>query len=76
MATTQVIRIPLSFLWPLLTCVLFTWLRVQHYLWAGGHFLLLVAALRYFIACVTFTTVSAWWYKGMLYARSVFRGGA
>ncbi|KAG9314641.1 P-loop containing nucleoside triphosphate hydrolase protein [Chiua virens] len=35
----------------------------QHYLWAGGHFLLLVAALRYFIACVTFTTVSAWWYK-------------
>jgi len=35
----------------------------QHYLWAGGHFLLLVAALRYFIACITLTTISAWWYK-------------
>ncbi|KAF8139954.1 hypothetical protein EV363DRAFT_1579403 [Boletus edulis] len=35
----------------------------QHYLWAGGHLLLLAAALRYFIASITFTTVSAWWYK-------------
>ncbi|KAF9229652.1 hypothetical protein BS17DRAFT_32470 [Gyrodon lividus] len=35
----------------------------QHYLWAGGHFLLLLAALRYFIASFTFTTISAWWYK-------------
>ncbi|KIJ07928.1 hypothetical protein PAXINDRAFT_173193 [Paxillus involutus ATCC 200175] len=35
----------------------------QHYLWAGGHFLLLLAALRYFIASVTFSTISAWWYK-------------
>ncbi|KNZ71462.1 UPF0121 membrane protein, partial [Termitomyces sp. J132] len=34
-----------------------------HYLWASGHFLLLVSALRYFIAWITFKSVSAWWYK-------------
>ncbi|KII93422.1 hypothetical protein PLICRDRAFT_131170 [Plicaturopsis crispa FD-325 SS-3] len=35
----------------------------QHYLWASGHFLLLVSALRYFVAWVMFKNVSAWWYK-------------
>jgi len=35
----------------------------QHYLWASGHFLLLISALRYFVAWVTFKSVSAWWYK-------------
>jgi len=35
----------------------------QHYIWASGHFLLLVSALRYFLAWVTFKSVSAWWYK-------------
>jgi hypothetical protein len=35
----------------------------QHYVWASGHFLLLVSALRYFLAWVTFKTVSTWWYK-------------
>ncbi|PPR08130.1 hypothetical protein CVT24_012374 [Panaeolus cyanescens] len=35
----------------------------QHYLWASGHFLLLIASLRYVIAWATFKTVSAWWYK-------------
>jgi len=35
----------------------------QHYLWASGHFLLLVSALRYFIAWITLKSVSAWWYK-------------
>jgi len=35
----------------------------QHYLWASGHFLLLVSSLRYFIAWVTFKSISAWWYK-------------
>ncbi|KAG5648173.1 hypothetical protein DXG03_006128 [Asterophora parasitica] len=35
----------------------------QHYLWASGHFLLLVSALRYFVAWITFKSVSAWWYK-------------
>jgi len=35
----------------------------QHYLWASGHFILLVSALRYFIAWVTFKSVSTWWYK-------------
>jgi len=35
----------------------------QHYLWASGHFLLLVSALRYFIAWITLKSISAWWYK-------------
>ncbi|RDB29012.1 Nucleoporin POM33 [Hypsizygus marmoreus] len=35
----------------------------QHYLWASGHFLLLISALRYFVAWITFKSVSAWWYK-------------
>jgi len=35
----------------------------QHYLWASGHFILLIASLRYFIAWATFKSVSAWWYK-------------
>jgi hypothetical protein len=35
----------------------------QHYLWASGHFLLLLASLRYFFAWVMFRSVSAWWYK-------------
>jgi len=35
----------------------------QHYLWAGGHFILLISSLRYFLATLTLKTVSAWWYK-------------
>jgi hypothetical protein len=35
----------------------------QHYLWASGHFILLVSAIRYFLAALTFKTVSTWWYK-------------
>jgi len=35
----------------------------QHYLWASGHFVLLVASLRYFLAWITFKAVSTWWYK-------------
>jgi hypothetical protein len=35
----------------------------QHYLWAGGHFILLVSALRYFLAIVTLKAISSWWYK-------------
>jgi len=35
----------------------------QHYLWAGGHFVLLISALRYFLATVTLKAVSSWWYK-------------
>jgi hypothetical protein len=35
----------------------------QHYIWASGHFLLLVASLRYVLAFATFKTASAWWYK-------------
>jgi len=35
----------------------------QHYLWASGHFLLLISALRYFLATITFKGVSTWWYK-------------
>ncbi|KAH7911235.1 hypothetical protein BJ138DRAFT_1007018, partial [Hygrophoropsis aurantiaca] len=39
----------------------------QHYLWAGGHFILLAAALRYFIAWITFKTISVWWYKASFF---------
>ncbi|TFK41372.1 hypothetical protein BDQ12DRAFT_626785 [Crucibulum laeve] len=35
----------------------------QHYLWASGHFILLVASVRYFLAWIMFKSVSAWWYK-------------
>ncbi|TFK76856.1 hypothetical protein BDN72DRAFT_830023 [Pluteus cervinus] len=35
----------------------------QHYLWASGHFLLLVSSFRYFLAVVTLKAVSSWWYK-------------
>jgi len=35
----------------------------QHYLWAGGHFLLLLASLRYMLAWVTFKAASTLWYK-------------
>ncbi|KAJ7139907.1 hypothetical protein C8R44DRAFT_868003 [Mycena epipterygia] len=35
----------------------------QHYLWASGHFLLLLSSLRYFLAWVMFKSVSSWWYK-------------
>jgi len=35
----------------------------QHYLWAGGHFLLLLSALRYLLAYGMLKTVSPWWYK-------------
>ncbi|KAF7310722.1 hypothetical protein HMN09_00615200 [Mycena chlorophos] len=36
----------------------------QHYLWASGHFILLVASLRYFLASLLLRSVSTWWYKG------------
>ncbi|KAF5384713.1 hypothetical protein D9757_006190 [Collybiopsis confluens] len=35
----------------------------QHYLWASGHFILLLSALRYFLAYATFKSVSPAWYK-------------
>jgi len=35
----------------------------QHYLWASGHFILLVASLRYFLATIMFKAVSTWWFK-------------
>lgn len=41
-------------------------ISVQHYLWAAGHFVLLVSSLRYFLASITFRGVSAWWYKSRL----------
>ncbi|KAI0252620.1 hypothetical protein BJV78DRAFT_1199954 [Lactifluus subvellereus] len=34
----------------------------QHYVWAGGHFILLISALRYILAWATFKTPSTWWY--------------
>ena len=36
----------------------------QHYLWAAGHFLLLLCSLRFFLAKLMFRAVSAFWYKG------------
>ncbi|KAF5355970.1 hypothetical protein D9756_004240 [Leucocoprinus leucothites] len=35
----------------------------QHYLWASGHFILLVASIRYFLAWLTFKAISVWWFK-------------
>lgn len=35
----------------------------QHYIWAAGHFILLVSSLRYFLAAMLFRGPSAWWYK-------------
>ncbi|KAI0307570.1 hypothetical protein B0F90DRAFT_1664656 [Multifurca ochricompacta] len=35
----------------------------QHYVWAGGHIILLISALRYILAWATFKTPSSWWYK-------------
>ncbi|KAH9921968.1 uncharacterized protein BXZ73DRAFT_91669 [Epithele typhae] len=35
----------------------------QHYIWAGGHCLLLLCSLRFFLGKIMFTTVSGWWYK-------------
>ena len=36
----------------------------QHYVWAGGHFILLISAMRYILAWATFKTPSTWWYIG------------
>ncbi|KAH9964468.1 hypothetical protein BC827DRAFT_1187328 [Russula dissimulans] len=35
----------------------------QHFIWAGGHFILLACALRYVLAWIAFKTPSLWWYK-------------
>jgi hypothetical protein len=35
----------------------------QHYLWAGGHFILLLSSLRYLIAWAMLRTPAGWWYK-------------
>jgi hypothetical protein len=59
MATTQVCPSPAP------RQYLFTPSLRQHYLWAGGHFVLLISALRYFLATITLKAVSSWWYKGV-----------
>jgi hypothetical protein len=48
----------------------------QHYLWAGGHFILLISALRYFLAIVTLKAISSWWYKGTVLSRHDFQRAA
>ncbi|EIN13592.1 hypothetical protein PUNSTDRAFT_79239 [Punctularia strigosozonata HHB-11173 SS5] len=35
----------------------------QHYIWAAGHFILLISAFRYLFASFMFRGPSAWWYK-------------
>jgi len=35
----------------------------QHYIWASGHFILLLASLRYVFAVLTLKAASAFWYK-------------
>jgi len=35
----------------------------QHYVWAGGHFILLISAFKYLLAWVLFRHPSVWWYK-------------
>jgi len=38
----------------------------QHYLWASGHFILLISAVRYFIAAVALKA-APWWYKACFF---------
>ncbi|KAI0336052.1 hypothetical protein GY45DRAFT_1366153 [Cubamyces sp. BRFM 1775] len=35
----------------------------QHYMWAAGHFILLVCSFKFFLAKVLFQDPSSWWYK-------------
>ncbi|KAI0786037.1 hypothetical protein C8Q75DRAFT_299533 [Abortiporus biennis] len=35
----------------------------QHYMWALGHFILLISSARYFLAWAMFRGPGAWWYK-------------
>jgi len=35
----------------------------QHYLWAAGHFILLLSSLRYFLPSLLLRSPSVWWYK-------------
>jgi len=35
----------------------------QHYMWAAGHFIILLSSLRYLLATILFRGASAWWYK-------------
>ncbi|KAH9835774.1 uncharacterized protein C8Q71DRAFT_763378 [Rhodofomes roseus] len=35
----------------------------QHYLWAAGHFILLISSLRYLLATILFRSPAPWWYK-------------
>lgn len=37
---------------------------MQHYLWAGGHFVLLISSVRYLLAWILFRSPGAGWYKG------------
>ncbi|KAJ7597678.1 hypothetical protein C8J56DRAFT_852025 [Mycena floridula] len=35
----------------------------QHYLWAAGHFFLIIGCLNYLVSCFQFKTIPTWWYK-------------
>ncbi|THH08686.1 hypothetical protein EW146_g8914 [Bondarzewia mesenterica] len=43
------------------------WIR-QHYVWAAGHFVLLISAVRYILSWALFRGPSTWWYTGGYYA--------
>jgi len=66
MATTQVSRLLFLLSLSHTTCAYLLLLALcpQHYVWAGGHFVLLISALRYILAWAFFKTPSLWWYKG------------
>jgi hypothetical protein len=66
MATSQVCRVTFELSLLSSTCANCVFLRMwqQHYVWAGGHFILLISALRYILAWAFFKTASLWWYKG------------
>jgi hypothetical protein len=36
----------------------------QHYIWASGHFLLLLTSFRVALATALFRNISSFWYKG------------
>ncbi|KIY51345.1 hypothetical protein FISHEDRAFT_70982 [Fistulina hepatica ATCC 64428] len=43
----------------------------QHYIWASGHFVLLLSAFRYLVARLLFRSVSDWWYKAAFFGALV-----
>jgi hypothetical protein len=63
MATTEVC-IQLSFT---TYKFLHVFLSLQHYIWAAGHFVVLISFLRYMSQWIMFQSTGSWWYKGIYF---------